>query len=130
MNDMENGKRLLIDFGPDGDSLLPVVCQDIDSREVLLLAFCNREAFARSRGDGLATFYSRSRRKLWRKGETSGNYLRLIEARVNCEQNSLLFLVRPAGQGACHVKRADGRPHTGCYYRRINDDDSLEFIEE
>lgn len=120
----------MVDFGPDGEGLVPVVCQDADSREVLLLAFCNREAFARSRADGLATFYSRSRRQLWLKGDTSGDYLHLVEVRVNCEQNSLLFLVRPQGGGACHVKRADGRAHTGCFYRRLSDNDRLEWVEQ
>jgi phosphoribosyl-AMP cyclohydrolase len=61
---------------------------------------------------------------------TSGDTLRVDEIRVNCEMNSLVFLVTPQGQGACHAKRADGRAHTSCYYRKINSDDSLSWIEE
>jgi phosphoribosyl-AMP cyclohydrolase len=60
---------------------------------------------------------------------TSGDTLRVDEIRVNCEMNSLVFLVTPQGQGACHVKRADGRAHASCYYRRLAGGDSLEWIE-
>ncbi len=128
--DKERGTTLQLDFGPNGQALIPVVTQDADSGEVLILAFANREAVAETRTSGLATFWSRSRQELWKKGLTSGDTLKVVEIRINCEQNSLVYLVRPQGEGACHVKRADGRAHTSCYYRRLGAGDILEFVEE
>jgi phosphoribosyl-AMP cyclohydrolase len=75
----------------------------------------------------VAAFWSTSRDELWVKGATSGDTLELVEVRVNCEQNSLLYLVKPLGQGACHTKGADGQARPSCYYRRIKDG-RLQFI--
>jgi phosphoribosyl-AMP cyclohydrolase len=124
----EYTKELLIDFGHDGKKLLPVVTQDFKTREVLILSFVNREAFEESRRSGYATYWSRSRNELWKKGLTSGDMLRIEEIRINCEQNSLLFLVTPEGKGACHAKKEDGNPYTSCYYRRITNSNKLEII--
>jgi phosphoribosyl-AMP cyclohydrolase len=110
--------------------LIPVVTQDFNTREVLILAFANKEAFEETIRSGYATYFSRSRNELWKKGLTSGDLLKIEEIRINCEQNSLLYLVSPLGKGACHAKRKDGLPHSTCYYRKISDDNMLEFIEE
>jgi phosphoribosyl-AMP cyclohydrolase len=118
-----------MDFGPDGQNLLPVVTQDAHSKEVLILAFANRAAFEATLKSGYATFWSRSRNELWKKGETSGDLLRIVEIRTNCEQNSLLFLVQPEGKGACHAHKENGDPYSSCYYRRLNDQGSLDIIE-
>lgn len=126
----ENAKELSLDFGADGKTLLPVVTQDSRSKEVLILSFVNKEAFDETRRSGFATYWSRSRNELWKKGMTSGDMLKIEEIRVNCEMNSLLYLVTPQGQGACHAKRSDGRAHTSCYYRRIGLDGGLEWVEE
>ena len=126
----EYDRQLNLDFGPEGNALIPVVTQDASTKEVLILAFANREAFEETRKSGLATFFSRSRQELWKKGMTSGDTLKVEEIRINCEQNSLVYLVTPQGKGACHAKRADGSPHTSCYYRRLGTDNTLEFIEE
>jgi phosphoribosyl-AMP cyclohydrolase len=125
----EHTSELLLDFGPDGQKLLPVVTQDARTREVLILAFANREAFEETRRSGHATFWSRSRNELWKKGLTSGDMLRVEEIRLNCEQNSLVYLVTPLGRGACHAKQADGTPHRSCYYRRLRADGTLEELE-
>jgi len=125
----EQTAELLLDFGPDGRTLLPVVTQDARTREVLILSFANREAFEETRRSGLATYWSRSRNELWKKGLTSGDLLRVEEIRVNCEQNSLLYLVTPQGKGACHARRADGLPHPSCYYRRLSADGTLAPVE-
>jgi len=122
--------ELLIDFGADGQKLLPVVTQDYTTREVLILAFVNKEAFDETRRSGYATYWSRSRNELWKKGLTSGDMLKMNEIRINCEQNSLLYLVTPQGKGACHAKKDDGMPYSSCYYRKINEDNSLEIIEK
>ena len=121
--------ELLIDFGKDGKELLPVVTQDSETLEVLILSFINLEAFEETVKSGYATYWSRSRNELWKKGMTSGDMLKITEIRINCEQNSLLFLVKPEGKGACHAKRKNGLPHTSCYYRKINRN-KLEFTEE
>ena len=124
----EHTKELLLDFGPDGKALLPVVTQDARTKDVLILAFVNREAFEETRRSGFATYWSRSRNELWKKGLTSGDMLRVEEIRINCEQNSLLFLVTPQGKGACHAKKPDGSPYTTCYYRRIREDGTLDEV--
>jgi phosphoribosyl-AMP cyclohydrolase len=121
--------RLLLDFGTDGQTLIPVVTQDVQTKEVLILAFVNKEAFEETRRSGYATYYSRSRRELWKKGLTSGDRLKINEIRINCEQNSLLYLVTPQGKGACHARKADGAPYKSCYYRKIRNNDHLETVE-
>ena len=125
----EHTNELLLDFGPDGRTLLPVVTQDSRTKDVLILAFVNREAFEETRRSGFATYWSRSRNELWKKGLTSGDMLRVDEIRINCEQNSLVYLVTPQGKGACHAKRPDGLPYPSCYYRRIEPDGTLTYVE-
>ncbi len=122
--------QLLLDFGEDGTALVPVVTQDARTKEVLILAFANKEAFEETRRSGLATYWSRSRGELWKKGMTSGDTLKIQEIRINCDQNSLIYLVTPQGKGACHAKKNDGSPYSSCYYRAINQDGTLSFIEE
>jgi phosphoribosyl-AMP cyclohydrolase len=121
--------ELMIQFGETGDMLIPVVTQDFTSKEVLIVAFANQQAFEETLRSGFATYWSRSRNELWTKGMTSGDLLKIEEIRINCEQNSLLYLVTPQGKGACHARREDGNPHTSCYYRKIVDN-KLEFIEK
>jgi phosphoribosyl-AMP cyclohydrolase len=125
----EYSTEVMLDFGPDGNQLIPVVTQDYHTREVLIMSYCNKEAFEETQRSGYATYFSRSRKELWKKGLTSGNMLQMEEIRVNCEQNSLLFLVSPVGPGVCHAVKADGNAHTTCYYRRIKPDGKLEFLE-
>ncbi|HPR59328.1 MAG TPA: phosphoribosyl-AMP cyclohydrolase [Prolixibacteraceae bacterium] len=120
----------LVDFGPDGQKLLPVVTQDFNTKDVLILSFINKEAYDETVKSGYATYWSRSRNELWKKGLTSGDMLRIEEIRVNCEQNSFLFLVTPEGKGACHAKKDNGMPYHSCYYRKIDTEGSLEVIEK
>ncbi len=127
-SERETGETLMLDFGDDGERLVPVVTQDSATGEVLILAFVNERAFAATRQSGYATFWSRSRNALWQKGLTSGDLLRVDEIRINCEQNSLLYRVTPEGRGACHVHKRDGTPYRSCYYRRIERDDSLRVV--
>jgi phosphoribosyl-AMP cyclohydrolase len=119
---------LLISFGDDGNKLLPVVTQDSQTKEVLILAFVNKIAFEETLKSGFATYWSRSRNELWKKGLTSGDMLKIDEIRINCEQNSLLYLVTPQGKGACHAKQPDGIPYKSCYYRKIVDGKRLEIV--
>ena len=75
-----------------------------------------------------AVLWSTSRDELWHKGATSGDVLELVEVRVNCEQNSLLYRVRPRTGGACHTRDAEGRARPSCYYRRLDGEDELSFV--
>ena len=133
-SDLEEGSALRLDFTKlDGVSgVVPVAVQDADTREVILVAYTNeaamREAFASRR----LVLYSTSRRAFWEKGATSGCRFELAAAYVNCEQNSLLYLVRPwpagARHGICHTRNARGEPRN-CFYRRI-DLDTLALRHE
>jgi len=115
----EYTSEFLADFGKDGDQLIPVITQNSITKEVLILAYINKEAFEETLRSGYATFYSRSRNEIWKKGSTSGDYLRLDEIRINCEQNSMLFLVTPEGKGVCHAKNNKGLPFPTCFYRKL-----------
>ncbi|MBL3540510.1 MAG: bifunctional phosphoribosyl-AMP cyclohydrolase/phosphoribosyl-ATP diphosphatase HisIE [Aminivibrio sp.] len=86
----------------DGDGLVPVIVQDVLSGEVLMMAWANREALEAALSSGMMTFWSRSRREIWKKGETSGNTLALQELRLDCDGDALLALAEPAGP-ACHT---------------------------
>jgi phosphoribosyl-AMP cyclohydrolase len=100
-----------VDFGEDG--LVPAVAQDADSGEVLMLAYVDREALARTRETGRAHYYSRSREELWEKGATSGNTQSIEEIRVDCDADSLLYLVEQSG-GACHTG------YQSCFHRTLD----------
>ena len=106
----ETGTQFLPRF--DDKGLLTAIALDSVSREVLMVAFMDAEALAKTRSSGLAHFHSRSRGKLWLKGETSGHFLRVEEIRVDCDQDALVMLVRPEGP-ACHTGA------TSCFYRRL-----------
>jgi phosphoribosyl-AMP cyclohydrolase len=93
------------------NGLIPVIVQDYKSGEVLMQAYINREAWDESVSTGRGVYYSRSRGKLWRKGESSGNIQRLKEIRVDCDNDSVLFKVEQVGGAACHTG------HRSCYYR-------------
>lgn len=97
----------------DASGLVPVVLQDHESGEVLILAYMDRDALSRTLQTGFVHFYSRSRRQRWLKGGTSGRLQHVVEVRPNCELDSLLVLVRQALPGACHTG------HSSCYYRRL-----------
>ena len=126
-HDLEEGTALTLDFtklmkiGLDGHHVVPVAVQDADSGELLIVAYANDDALRATLERGEAVFYSTSRNEIWHKGATSGDTLAIVEVRINCEQNSLLYLVRPNGKGACHTSDASGNTRPSCYYRRITD---------
>jgi phosphoribosyl-AMP cyclohydrolase len=94
------------------DGLIPVVVQDARTREVLMVAYANAEAVQKTRETGFAHYYSRSRKKLWKKGEESGHVQRVQEIRVDCDEDCLLYLVEQEG-AACHTG------YRSCFYRTI-----------
>lgn len=100
------------DFEKDSAGLLPVIAQDKNTGTVLMLAYANKEAFMETLKTGYAVFYSRSRAKLWRKGETSGNTMRVEDVFVDCDGDAILYSVVPSGP-ACHT----GNPT--CFFRSV-----------
>tara|TARA_R110002096_G_scaffold434796_3_gene657882 strand:- start:149 stop:568 length:420 start_codon:yes stop_codon:yes gene_type:complete len=132
--EIEEGTQLKLDFtklqkiAATGSEVVPAVAQDVETGELLIVGYANQLALDTALKEKKATFWSTSRNELWIKGKTSGDYLELIEVRVNCEQNSILYWVKLAGAGSCHTKGADGKARHGCYYRRLNEDGSLEFV--
>jgi len=82
--------------------LIPAIIQDAHTRQVLMLGYMNAEALERTRQEGRVTFYSRSKGRLWTKGETSGNYLQVVEVKADCDRDALLIRVHPAGP-VCHT---------------------------
>ncbi len=119
----ETGDRLDVKF--DAQGLVPAIVQDADSGAVMMVAWMNREALAQTVKTARATFYSRSRGKMWVKGESSGHVMHVVETRVDCDQDVVLVRVKPAG-AACHVGY-----HT-CFYRAIEDVGvgKLAFVED
>lgn len=102
-----------IDLAYDDNGLLPVVAQSVDTRDVLMLAYANEEAIEHTLATGYAHYYSRSRDELWKKGETSGHTQTVTEIRVDCDADTLLYLVEQQA-GACH------RGYASCFYRTID----------
>ena len=89
------------DFGKMPDGLLPAIIQDVHTRQVLMLGYMNEEALQMTRSSGLVTFFSRSKQRLWMKGESSGNTLKVINIQLDCDQDTLLIQVTPHGP-VCH----------------------------
>jgi phosphoribosyl-AMP cyclohydrolase len=125
MKELEEGKRLQLDFAkmakaaaqcPD---VIPCAVQNADNGEVILIAYVNEKALKVSVETRTAVFWSTSRNELWEKGKTSGEVYDLLEVLVNCEQNSLVYKVRPRRGGICHTKNSRGQARN-CYYRRLN----------
>ena len=135
MNELEEGTELRIDWSKlrkvgqrDADAV-PVVLQNADTGEVLYVAYANEQALRATLESRTAVLWSTSRNEIWYKGASSGDVLDLVDVRVNCEQNSLLYRVRPRA-GVCHTKGPDGITRSQCFYRRLDDDGtSLQHVE-
>jgi phosphoribosyl-AMP cyclohydrolase len=106
------------------DGLLPAVIQDYASGRVLMVGFMNDEAFHKTVESGFATFFSRSRNKLWMKGETSGHRLVVKNIAVDCDQDSLLIQVEALGPGVCH------NGYQSCFYRQLDEGGAWQTSEE
>jgi len=135
MKELEEGNLLTLDFAKIAKiaetckTCIPVAVQHADTHEVLLVAYTNELAMRQAFASRTLILWSTSRNVLWEKGKTSGETFDLLEARVNCEQNSLLYIVRPRHGGICHTKNSQGVPRN-CYYRRINlDSTELENLD-
>ena len=104
--------------------LIPAIVQDERSGDVLMLGFMNEEALAETRRTREVTFYSRSRNRLWKKGESSGHVLRVREVLVDCDADAVLVRVEPIGPGVCH------EGYRSCFFRRIEEDGSATVIAD
>jgi phosphoribosyl-AMP cyclohydrolase len=105
----------ILDFGKQ-DGLITAVVQDFRTHRVLMVGYMNREAFERTVSTGHVTFFSRSRHKLWTKGETSGHFLVLKSIATDCDADALLVQAEPIGPGVCH------NGYETCFYRALKDD--------
>jgi len=103
-----------IDFAK-GEGLVPVIVQDYRSREVLMMAYMNRQAWEKTQKSGKAHYYSRSRRALWLKGEESGHFQEVKKAFIDCDNDTLLLQVKQLGGGACHMG------YRSCFFRKKRD---------
>jgi len=116
MENLETAASLRAQFNADG--LIPAIAQDVATGEVLMLAWMNADALDLTLRTGEATYWSRSRKALWKKGETSGHKQKVVEVRIDCDQDAILLRVDQTGP-ACHTNART------CFYRRVNTDGAL-----
>ena len=123
-NEVELGAQFQPKFGSDG--LIPCIAQDHETGEVLMFAFMNEESLGHTLQTGKATYWSRSRSKLWMKGEESGNVQLVREVRTDCDQDVILIKVERAGDAnaSCH------NGYKSCFYRRLIDREATDFALE
>ena len=110
---MNVSQKWLDQINWDEHGLVPVIAQEAGSKDVLMFAWMNRAALAETAQTGVAVYWSRSRNRLWRKGEESGNTQKVLEIRIDCDEDVVLLTVEQAGGIACHTGR-----HT-CFYRKL-----------
>jgi phosphoribosyl-AMP cyclohydrolase len=126
---LEEGTELLIDFDKRG-GLIPAVVQDVADGRILMVPYVNALALRTTFEKGMATFWSTSRDELWTKGETSGDFLKIVDIFTDCDQDALIYQVEPQGGGACHTKDAEtGKTRETCFYRKVDlGDKSLKMV--
>jgi phosphoribosyl-AMP cyclohydrolase len=112
-----------IDFDKAG-GLVPAIIQDYRTGDVLMLGFMNSDSLAETQRSGEAVFFSRSRNKLWKKGESSGHVLKVREIRVDCDADALLVRVEGVGPGVCH------EGYHSCFFRKLEADGTAKITEE
>jgi phosphoribosyl-AMP cyclohydrolase len=124
---MIEGHRLTVTSAIDfdkGGGLVPAIAQDVRTGKVLMLAYMNRESLETTLREGRACYWSRSRKELWRKGDTSGDIQIVKEVLVDCDQDTILLLVEQRGRGACHTRK------WSCFFRRLTSEGDLQEIED
>lgn len=107
----------------DANGLIAAIAQDSETKEILMLAWMNEDAFNKTLETGEVHYWSRSRQELWHKGATSGNIQIVEEIRIDCDQDAVLLIINQKGSGACHTGRLN------CFYRKVRKDSKLSFIE-
>jgi phosphoribosyl-AMP cyclohydrolase len=118
--ELEEGSKVCIDFEKRG-GFVPAIVQDVKDGRVLMLAYVNAQAYETTLQKGMATFWSTSRNELWTKGETSGDFLKIVEILTDCDQDALIYKVEPQGGGSCHTKNPEtGKTRETCFYRKVD----------
>lgn len=112
-----------LDFSK-GAGLLPAIVQDYRTGDVLMLGFMNADTLEETRRTGEVVFFSRSRNRRWKKGESSGHILKVQEMRVDCDADTVLVRVEPLGPGVCH------EGYRSCFFRRLESDGSAKIVDE
>lgn len=110
-----------LDFEKQG-GLVPAIVQDYKTKQVLMLGYMNKEAFEKTLATGKVTYYSRSRNKLWIKGETSGNVQNLKGLYIDCDNDTVLVEVEQVGEAACH------KGYISCFYTQVHQDGTTQII--
>jgi phosphoribosyl-AMP cyclohydrolase len=113
-----------LDFSKSIDGLIPAIAQDYKSGEILMLAYINEEAWNETLKSGCATYWTRSRQKLWKKGESSGNVQEIKEILVDCDNDTVIFKVNQIGDAACHTG------YRSCFFRKVDGDELIECGEK
>jgi phosphoribosyl-AMP cyclohydrolase len=106
------------------DGLVPAIVQDVETKEVLMVAYMNRESWEATLQTGKATYWSRSRKKLWLKGESSGNVQLVKDVFIDCDNDTILLQVKQRGDAACHTG------HRSCFYRKLQGNDFVVVGEK
>lgn len=107
-----------------GDGLIPVIAQDAETKEVLMLAYMNQQSWEETLKTGKATYWSRSRQSLWLKGETSGHVQLVKDIFIDCDNDTILLHVKQLGEAACHTG------YRSCFYRKVKDGDCVVVGEK
>jgi phosphoribosyl-AMP cyclohydrolase len=107
-----------------GDGLIPTIVQDAETKEVLMLAYMNRQSWEATLQTGKATYWSRSRQSLWLKGETSGHFQLIKAVFIDCDNDTILLQVKQLGEAACHTG------YKSCFYRKLEGDDFVVVGEK
>lgn len=128
MVELEETDKINLQFEKRG-GLLPVAVQEYTTGQLLMIASTNKEAFDYTLDRGIAAFFSTSRSKLWIKGESSGNYLQIVNILVDCDQDALLYQVKLVNGGVCHTLNKYGKNRKACFYRMINEKNTFCFLE-
>ncbi|WP_428389231.1 phosphoribosyl-AMP cyclohydrolase [Mucisphaera sp.] len=123
MSDSDRETGTVLDVKMNDQGLVPAIVQDYETGEVLMMAWMNEAALKATLENKKATFYSRSRDKMWVKGESSGHVQEVVEARVDCDQDTVLLRCRSQGP-ACHVG------YRSCFYRSVEGSEGLKTVEE
>tara|TARA_B100000475_G_C14890730_1_gene270311 strand:- start:138 stop:545 length:408 start_codon:yes stop_codon:yes gene_type:complete len=130
INQLEEGLEISPQFSKRG-GLLPVVVQETSTGQILMLASVNEEAFQKTLETKLATFWSTSRNKLWTKGESSGDLLKVNNILIDCDQDAIVYQVTLLGNGVCHTFDRNGNHRKACFYRELNiEQNKLQFIKD
>lgn len=128
-NELEESTDLQLQFDKR-EGLLPVIVQEYDSGQILMLGYANQEAFENTIKTNKATFWSTSRKELWVKGEQSGNSLIITQILVDCDQDAIVYQVELMGNGVCHTFDQLGKHRKACFYRAYDSEkNNLQFLK-